>query len=305
MSPSLRVLVLTAFGPKLASDGSGELGRWLDGYGEFRHEVSVPGTPTPISVTDHGVGVTATGVGPTHAAASVSAYLASDVVDTDDTYLLSAGVAGISPNVGTVGSVVLADHIVNWDAKKRYGDGTSVEPWGFGPDHAYELNPEFVSAAEDAVRDVDLEDAPMAQEHRARYDAAPATGGPRVQTGTSVSGADFWYGHGIAREVEWLVDHYDAGTYATTECEGFGTAVACDRFGALDRYLSVRAASNFDRPPADGGAEDRKWRMKGPAFRNAYRVGREIADEIAENWDVWRDGPPAAASDEPEETTIG
>ncbi|MBP1986922.1 purine nucleoside permease [Halolamina salifodinae] len=282
---------MTAFGPAVASDGSGELGRWIDGYGEFEREVSVPGAPTAIRVTDHGVGVTATGMGPTHAAASTTAYLLSDAVNPETTYFLTAGVAGVSPHAGTVGSVVLADHIVNWDAKKRYGKGTSVEPWGFGPAHAYELDRGLVDAAEDAARGVDLEDTPDARAHRERYTAAPAVDAPAIERGTSVAGADFWYGHTLANEVDSLVDYHGAGSYATTECEGFGSAVACDRFQALDRYLSVRAASNFDRPPQDEDAAG-EWRLKGPAFRNAYRVGRVIADEIAKNWADWRDGPP-------------
>lgn len=304
--PSLRVLVLTAFGPDVAADGSGELGRWLDGYGEFDHEISVPGAPSPIKITDHGVGVTATGMGPTHAAASVTAYMVSDSIDTEETYFLTAGVAGISPYAGTVGSVVIADHIVNWDAKKRYDEGTSVEPWGFGPPHAYKLNHEFVAVAENAASNVNLEDSAAAQDHRERYAVSPAVDPPQVETGTSVAGADFWYGHTLASEVDSLVAHHDAGTYATTECEGFGTAVACDRFDVLNRYLSIRAASNFDRPPSDESRADNKWRMKGPAFRNAYRVGRAVADEIAENWDNWRDGPPITEGKETTENpTVG
>lgn len=300
-APPLRVLVLTAFGPDVAADGSGELGRWLDGYGEFAREVSVPGVPTPVRITDHGVGVTATGMGPTRAAASATACLAADSLDADDAYVLTAGVAGVSPHVGTVGSVVLADHVVNWDAKMRDGDGTGVEPWGFGPTHVYRLDPELVAAAERVATGVELEDSDAAREHRSDYEVRPATEPPAVETGTSVAGADFWYGETLAAAVESLVESYDAGTYATTECEGFGTAVACDRFGALDRYLSVRAAANFDRPPADTTDRDGDWRMKGPAFRNAYRVGRAIADEIAGNWAAWRDGPPAEPHSSPSE----
>lgn len=291
---SLRALVFTAFGPDVAADGSGELGRWLDGYGDFSHEVSVPGVPTPVRITDHGVGVTATGMGPSRAGTSVAALLATDLLDTENTYLLTAGIAGISPHAGTVGSVVLADHIVNWDAKKRYDGGTAVEPWGFGPVHAYELNTDLVAATHDVSADVCLRDSAAARDHRAEYDTPPATDSPRVETGTSVAGADFWYGHTRAAAVESLVSTYDAGSYATTECEGFATAVACDRFDSLDRYLSIRAASNFDRPPSDADQGDEEWRMNGPSFENAYRVGRAIADTIAENWTVWRDGPPVS-----------
>lgn len=135
---------------------------------------------------------------------------------------------------------------------------------------------------------------------------SPAVDPPQVETGTSVAGADFWYGHRLASKVDSLVAIHGAGTYATTECEGFGSAVACDRFDALNRYLSIRAASNFDRPPSDGSREDNEWRMKGPAFRNAYRAGRAVADEIAENWDNWCDGPPSTeVTDMTENSTIG
>jgi len=290
-APQLRVLVLTAFGPDVAADGSGELGRWLNGYDGFDREVSVPGAPVPVRITDRGVGVTATGIGPTRAAATATAILASDAIDTDDAYVLTAGIAGISPEAGTLGSVVLADHVVNWDAKKRYGDG-GAEPWGFGPPQAYEIDPELVVAARDAAAGVDLADSKSARDHRTRYDAAAAAGSPELAVGTTVSGADFWHGCDLADAVESLVDTYDAGTYATTECEGFGAAVACDRFDRIDRYLSVRAASNFDRPPVDADERFDGWRMKGSAFENAYRVGRMIADEIAENWECWHDGPP-------------
>lgn len=292
--PSLRVLVLTAFGPAVAADGSGELGRWLDGYGEFAVEHSVQGARRPIHVTNHGVGVTATGIGPANAATSTTAILAADGLDTSDTYVLTAGVAGIAPHAGTVGSVVIADHVVNWDAKKRDGDGTSVEPWGFGPSHAYELDPAFVAAAERAASDVPLRDTDSAREHRAAYPEPPATSPPSVETGTTLAGADFWHGHALAAEAESLVEAYGAGSYATTECEGFANAVAVDRFGNLDRFLSVRAATNFDRP-APNAPDAEQWRMGDEAFENAFSVGRAIADDIATNWSEWRDGPPAAA----------
>jgi purine nucleoside permease len=282
-------------------DERGELGLWLDGYGEFARELSVPGAYAPVYVTDSGVGVTATGMGPAHAAASVTACLATDRLDTDDAYLVTAGIAGVSPHAGTVGSVVLADHVVDWDAKLRAGAGERAEPWPFGPPRSYELDRGLVAAAERIAAGVELADSVAARRRRADYDAAPASDPPAVERGTTVA-ADIWHGHALAAQAESLVAEYDAGTYATTECEGFGTAVACDRFGVLDRYLSVRAASNFDRPPggdADGDAAaatdvggGHELDLEATAYTNAYRVGRAIADAVADDWDRWRDGPP-------------
>jgi purine nucleoside permease len=290
--------VATAFGAREAADGSGELGRWLDGYGEFERELAVSGLDAPLYLTDHGVGVTATGIGPARAATSTAALLAGDAVDTSDAYVLTAGVCGIAPAAGTVGSVVLADHVVNWDAKRRRDGTPGVRDWGFGPAQAYELSPPLVDAAVGIAADVDLADSARARAYRSRYDG-PAAAPPRVTTGTTAAGGDFWFGHELATQVESLVAGREAGTYATTECEGFGTAVACDRLDALDRYLSVRAAINFDRPPEGPTASDddvahHRWRMGAPAYRNAYRVGRAIADAIADNWTDWRDGPPVA-----------
>lgn len=291
-TPSVRVLVLTAFGPEPSLDDRGELGRWLDGYGEFAHEIPVPGTRTPVWVTDHGVAVTATGIGPTQAAATTTAILGTDALDTEDAYVLIAGIAGIAPHVGTVGSVVVADHVVNWDAKMRSGAGTAVEPWGFGPKQAYDLDSALVETAATIADGVELADSDTARAYRQEYEQDAARGPPGVTVGTTVAGADFWHGQQLAEQVESLVDRYDAGSYATTECEGFGVAVVCDRFDRIDRLVSVRAASNFDRPPVVGDAEH--WQLMDEAYTNAYRVGREIADEIAENWETWREGPPVA-----------
>lgn len=289
MTTPLRVLVLTAFGPDAEFGGGNELDAWLDGYGEFVDEIAIPGAPTPLYVTDHGVGVTATEMGPVRAAATTTAWLSSDAVDTTDAYVVTAGIAGISPHVGTVGSVVLADHVVDWDTKLRDSDG--VEPWGFGPQTAFELDADLVAAAYDVASTVELADSTAARALRARYQTSPATEPPQIAVGTTASGSDFWHGERLAAQVESLVETYDAGTYATTECEGFATAVVCDRFDKLDRYLSVRAASNFDRPPRDAEAST-DLEIAETAFDNAYRVGRAIADTIANDWEHWRDGPP-------------
>lgn len=289
-SVPLTVLVLTAFGDVDEVEGDGELGRWLDGY-EFDREVSVEGLPEPVRVTEDGVGVTATGMGPNRAASAATACFASDVLDTSEAYVLNAGIAGISPEVGTVGSVVLADHVVSWDAKQRTSGGAASR-WWFGPAHAYEPDADLVAAARSVSEDVDLADPPAAREHRAAYEEPPASEPPGVTTGTTAAGADFWYGAELAEQVESLVDAHDAGTYAVTECEGFGVAVACDRFDKLDRYLPVRAASNFDRQPAGDGHVDPTARVDEPAIENAYRVGRAVAETVAADWERWRDGPP-------------
>ena len=81
------------------------------------------------------------------------------------------------------------------------------------------------------------------------------------------------------------MDEYDAGTYATTEMEEMGTATALDRFGLLDRYLSVRGVVNFDRP-YDGqsireslhdGVEKETFDA---TLDNVISVGAAIVDEL-------------------------
>ncbi|ODR81065.1 phosphorylase [Haladaptatus sp. W1] len=294
---SLDVLLLPAFAAddfEMEKDLPDEFERWLSTY-EFENSASVPGANMPVYYTDDGIGITSTGMGKAAAAATVTAILAGERFDCSETYFITVGIAGSPPDVGTLGSVFVADHIVDWDIKHRWvaRDGKTeeernhpLELFSYRPhDYVYHLDDDLVAVALDAGQSVELRDAPGMREYRNQYSQDAARSDPSVAVGTTLCSDEFWHGETVSEQAQWLVDEYDVGTYATTEMEEMGTATALDRFGVLDRFLSVRGVVNFDRP-YDGqsmreslheGAEAETFDA---ALENVVDVGSAIVDEL-------------------------
>jgi len=209
---------------------------------------------------DGEVGVLATGVGPTAAATTVSALLSQPVVD-DATLFLTAGIAGGPPSL-PVGSVVVAESVVDWDRKHRTDDG--LELLEYRPrDYAYDLDDHLHDRVQSAAEPVSLEGK-----------------NAEVTSGTVVAGGEFWHGHDRAEEVAWLCDRYDVPPYRATVTEDAGTAHALASHDALERYASVRVVSNADRSTGDGGGVHSWEDGLELAVENAFRVGERAVGEL-------------------------
>jgi purine nucleoside permease len=224
-----------------------------------------------------------TGVGHVEAATTVASLLAAPGFDFGETLFLTVGVAGTPPARGTVGAVFLADAVVDWDQKYRLdaADGATLSTFPFksADEVAKRLDPRLVADAATVARGVALADSPVAAALRAPYPDPVARGSPFVGVGTSVSGSEFWHGADCGAWADGLPAAFGLSPYLTTEMEGFATAAALERFGHLDRYLSVRAASNFDRPaPGADPRESVDSDETGLALAawNAFRVGRAL-----------------------------
>jgi purine nucleoside permease len=269
---SLDVVVLPAFHGVL---GFSELQPWLDGE-RFEERRSLPGLVDRLLVAD-GWGIVPTGIGKAEAATTVATLLASDAVDCDDAHFVTAGISGGPPHAGPLGSISIGDCVVDWDRKTRLpegeGDGEGGRPIDLlqfrERDYVYRLNEGLAADAADAVRETDLR--------------SPTEESPVVERGTVLSGDEYWHGASLGDQAEWLVDAYDAGNYRTTEMESAGIAVALDRHDLLDRYVSVRALANYDRPRDDRSAGESVDEETGEyaidvAAENAYRAGRTVVD---------------------------
>lgn len=282
---SLRVLVLPAFVGD--PDGPCERRRWLEGY-DLGTTASLPGLRYPLYYTEDGLGVVPTGMGKTEAAASTAVLCSSPAVDVSEAVVLSVGIAGIAPDIGTLGSVVLADAVVDWDQKYRL-DPTEPESTGLLPyrrrDPVYRLNDALLSDALAVADGVQLADDDRLAAKRDRYDQPAARSSPDIGVGTTVSSDEYWHGAMLAERVQWFLDEYAAGRLATTQMEDYGTACVLARFGHLDRYLSVRAGANFDRqPPGQSSKESFNAGELRPelnvGLENAFRVGSAIVDSL-------------------------
>ncbi|RQG91980.1 phosphorylase family protein [Natrarchaeobius chitinivorans] len=271
---------------------------WLERV-ELEDVYAVPGTDTSLYLTTDGVAITTTGIGKSDAATTVAALLANSAIDLESAYVVSCGIAGSSPQTTALGSVILADAVVDWDRKHRWDRGTdadgedrsadtnaeprSIDLLSYRPrDYVHQLDDRVLETGLRGARAVSLVENDETLEYQCRYPNAPETG-PIVGAGTTVCGDEFWHGAGYAREVEYLCERYGVGPYVTTQMEDAATATALDRFDCLDRYLSVRAVSNYDRPSPGESVEesfDGNDASLALAIENAARVGSGVVDTL-------------------------
>ncbi len=266
MTVDVTALVLPAFDDLPGLPGEAE--PWRAAYGLDR-TVSVEGVPEPVRYSERGLAVAPTGIGKAAAATTATALLSSDRLDLEDALVLSVGVAGGPPTL-PVGSVLVADTIVDWDDKCRVDpDGReqpiTVNPYT-GDQNVFELDAELVSEARSLAAAADLTTVDDGADD------------PRVVGGTNLCGDEIWHGHDLAEQARWLVDTHGAGAYRATEMEDAGTAAALERFGRLDRYLSIRGISNHDRPEAGVSARESIF---DPTFESGFDVGIENAVSVA------------------------
>ncbi len=271
MSLTPSVVVLPAFAEEDNAGTVSEVAPWLEAY-EFE-PIAVDGLAHG-AYRDDDVVLAPTGIGKAAAATTVAALAAGDAVDLTDATLVTVGIAGAPPSVGTIGSVFVADAVVDWDPKLRIDDEVAPPRWA--TDHVWTLDEDLVERAAEAARTVELADDDGARDLRARYDDDRT---PSVGVGPTVGSDELYHGGRVTAAVERLCGWYGLDGYATTEMEGGGTAAALERFGLLDRYVSVRAVSNFDREPPGGDPDESIDTIRFElAIENAARVGRAVVE---------------------------
>lgn len=256
----LDVVVIVAY-HRLANLPS-ELAPWRERY-DLLPAKALTGSSGPLYTDGDGLGVLSTGVGKVAASTSTLALVLDERVDVEKATFISVGIAGGPPPRVDLGDVVVADAIVDWDAKLRWdddGDGPPLDTNPYLPSPpVYRLDRGLVEKALDATDGVDLAD------------------GSTIRRGVNVCGDELWHGAAIAAQVDWLVDRYDVGRYLVTEMEDAGTAVALDRLGRLDRYLSIRGVANFDRPTDETPARDH---LRSESFGREFTRGRDNAATV-------------------------
>lgn len=246
MTTSLRCLFLPAY-DELA-DLPSEAEPQRDRLGPTR-PVDIEGLDRPVRCTDDGVGIVPTGVGKVAAATTTAAIAGSERIDLSRAMIVSAGIAGGPPESTTIGSLVVASSLVDWDAKLRRDDShpEPIEPNPYsGRNALVDLDGDLVETVVAAIDD----EALTAATARAGSDIGIDVSAPSIAVGTNLCGDELFHGHSVASSANALVEAHGRGPYLATEMEDIGTAIALRQFGLLDRYVSLRAIANYDRPGA-------------------------------------------------------
>ena len=261
-----------------------------------------------------------TGIGHTSAATSVMALIFSGRFDLTRTYFLVAGIAGIDPNVGTIGSATWPRYMVDFglqheiDAREMptgwssgyfgiHAANPDAKPAGADGAEVFRLNEDLLQWALSLSKDVKLDDTDTAKAYRSRYRQGPAQAPPAVIQCDTAGGDTYWHGTLIAERAEkWTALLTDGkGRYCTTQQEGtamYGALIRGASAGRVDlnRLAVLRTGSDFDRQYAGQSAYDSlKAKSIGhpSALNNLVIAGSPLIQEIVTNWDRWKIGVPA------------
>jgi purine nucleoside permease len=289
------------------------------------HEIRVPGLPSDfpsVGCTPDGICQMTTGMGHANAAASIMAVAFSGLFDLRQTYFLVAGIAGIDPDRGTIGSAAWARYVVDVgiaheidvrDMPPAWQDGyfgvltdsPNQKPKMEYHSELYQLNEALLQRALALSRPAALDDAEDVRAYRKHYAAAPANLPPQVIQCDTLTSDTWWAGPRLEQHARhWtrlLTDN--AGVYCTSQEEDNATLSALTRAaeaGLVDvqRVAVLRTASDFDRPYGSQSSLD-SLRAQGKlagALRistsNLVRAAKPLVDDIVSKWDQWQKGVP-------------
>jgi purine nucleoside permease len=308
-----KVLVITMF--------DAEARPWRQAQA-FDVQVPVPGLSPhypQVGCNRAGVCLVTTGMGYANAASAIAALVQSARFDLRDTYFLIAGIGGVDPGEGTLGSAHWAGYAVDGglvhsiDPRQIPSDWPSgvvmfgasrpgqQGKWKAGTE-LYRLDETLLQRAYRLSADVALRDSAAAQAYRARYPPGPGRAPPAVSICDTLSGDTYWHGSLTARALADYVTLATAGKgrYCTTQMEDNATLTALQRGAEAGRLRFARIAvlrtgSNFDREaPGQSAADSMRADSGGFALAvdNAYQVGNALVSEIVGHWAQWRQGVP-------------
>jgi purine nucleoside permease len=312
----VRVMIVNMFGLEAAP--------WLKALKPIR-EIRVPGLSSDfpsVACTAEAVCQMTTGMGHANAAASMTALAFSGLFDLRQTYFIVAGIAGIDPARGTIGSAAWARYAVDGGIAHEIDARDLATGWTDGyfgilttsPDQkpkleyrteVFQLNERLLQRALALSHAVALEDAEDVRAYRRHYHSAPANEPPQVIQCDTLSGDTWWAGPRLEQHARhWtrlLTD--GAGVYCTTQQEDNATMNALTRASQaglvdLQRVAILRTASDFDRPYAKQSTVDSlqaQGKLAGAlrtSTNNLVHAAMPLVDAIVSHWDQWQGGVP-------------
>ena len=310
----VKVMLITMFAP--------EAEPWLKQLA-ITQTYRVPGLSAAypdVKCTANDVCVMTTGMGHANAAASTMALVLGGQFDLSHTYFVIAGIAGIDPDVATIGSAAWARYLVDFGLQQEFDARERPAAWDSGyvgigaadpqtkprPDYrteVFQLDEALLQRALSLSRTATLEDNDSARAYRRLYPQAAAQAAPSVLQCDTLGGDTWWHGALLgARAARWTALLTDGkGTYCTTQQEDNATFEALKRGAAagrldLARVAVLRTGANFDRPHPGQTAVDSLNAASGGfplSTANLYRAAWPLVSDIVARWPQWRDGTPA------------
>jgi len=318
----VKVVVLTMFehdGPR-----PGERQLWEERL-ELIDQFPFPAGRSDIYSDGNGLLLITTGMGVSNAAASVMALGLDPRFDFTNAYWLVAGICGIDPEDGSMGSAVWTDYVVDGGLAHEIDAREIPEDWKTGytplrsprpydrngepvnPSQMFVLNRELMQWAYRLTKDVPLLDRPDLEHRRSEFIGFPnAQKKPFVLIGSHISDSTFWHGERMTEfGNDWVRFWTEGkGDFTTKAMEDSGTLQSLRNLsnaGKVDfeRVMILRTAANYTMPSPGMTAAESLARERGAALsayieslEAAFRVGNTVVQELLRNWDQYRDAVP-------------
>src|ERR1700722_9821740 len=292
---------------KNTGDRAGEFQHWYERYWKDSTPIAIRGALHPVYCDADGVCGAVLGMGKVASSSSMQAILLNPALDFSHAYFILTGVAGTPPSRGTIGDVMWATWLVDFDLGHRWahdavppGQPLFMPRTGYELIRVYQLNPGLVAWAMRLSADTPLKDSDAAAAYRNRYPNEAARRAPSVATGTHVTGDTFFIGPGLSAQAQYIAKLYGADDYVATEMEGTAITQVIARQHGTERVRALRGAFNFDQ----GNPNETTLQHLEPApgvtaggfaetVENIELVGSRVVDHIVAHWPEWEVGVPA------------
>jgi purine nucleoside permease len=320
----VKVVVVTMFERGAdTGDQPGELQYWVE-RNHLDRVIPFPQGFHDLRMNNEGVVAVLTGVGTAKSTAAIMALGMDPRFDLTRAYWLVAGIAGINPARGSLGSAAWAEWVVDGDLAREIdareipsnwktgylplrGSVPYQQPLDTGEGEVYRLDPGLVDWAFHLTANVKLYDSDAMRTARNQYASPTAKRPPFVMKGDTLSAGTFWHGKLLDAWANDWVRYQTAGkgAFVTTAMEDTGTLQSLTLLAKagradLNRVLVLRTASNYDQPPPNVTAAENlartnigKYSAYLPALEAAWRVGNTVVGNLVANWEKYRDTTPA------------
>jgi purine nucleoside permease len=295
-------------------DAPGELQYWVE-RDHLDKVYEIAGAGHAARMNDQGEMAVLTLMGPSHAAATITAVALDPRFDFSHAYWIVAGIAGSDPERAPLGSAVWAKWVVDGDLGYEIDAREMPKDWQTGElplrkarpfeepvqaieGQVFELNGRLAEWAYGLTKDLKLTDTPEMAAARNLYGSQAAERAPLVLMGDELSSARYWHGEMMEAWAREWVKYFTGGkgVYTTCAMEDTGTLQALkwlSASGRVDwqRVMVLRTVSNFDRqwPGVDASESLNRQRTSRaaaylPSLESAYGVGHAVVAEILKKW---------------------
>jgi purine nucleoside permease len=311
----VRAVIVTTF--EIGNDTGdvpGEFQFWVERE-HLDEIVDFPGGVHPLRTNaDHTILGMVSGTTLVNATASMMALGLDPRFDLTHAYFLINGIAGVDPQVASIGSAAWASYVIGDVAREIDGKDMPAEwPYGWFPVGAHAPNPPTVPIAPwtrsnlyvlnerlarwafEQTKDLKLVDDDKVAAFRAEYTGYPeAQRPPFVLLGDTFASDYYWHGATMTQFARDWVRLYTEGKgrFAMTEMEDSGFMNALERLAAMkrvdhDRVMVLRTGSNYSMPrPGHTAFESLTAPYIGSrvALESAWLCGSTVLHRILAEW---------------------